>query len=230
MAITFFFVVLQATPPSGFNHLTYGLVVGSAMGLIFAIAFVLVHKKLLAMTGEFRFSLTPLQSVLSKFRMSRTNNVEPTVEEFNQGAEFESTPDNISREDDPELSASKAILEQTDSDSPEIDKASYENMYTTKIIQDETGVVSLNTNSTSEGTGYGAIEIQASEDDNSDSKLFNNVEKPLVSESGEVKRVFQPLQLLCACYAAINHGSNDVANCIGPLVTAWMIYKVLIHP
>ena len=188
----------------------------------------MIHKKLLKMTGEFKFSLTPLQNFVTKIRMCRTNNIVPTVEEFNEGAEFESTPDNTSREDnDPELSVSKAILEQIDdSDSPGTDKASYENIYSSKIIEKGAGVVSLNTNNTSLGADYGALEIHASEDDNSDSKLFNKVENPLESESGEVKRVFQPLQFLCACYAAINHGSNDVANCIGPLVTAWMIYKV----
>ena len=50
MAITFFFVVLQATPPSGFSNITYGLVVGSTVGLIFAIGFIMIHKKLLKMT------------------------------------------------------------------------------------------------------------------------------------------------------------------------------------
>ena len=44
-------------------------------------------------------------------------------------------------------------------------------------------------------------------------------------EAQEVKNVFRPLQFVVACFAALNHGGNDVANCIGPLVTIWFIYK-----
>merc|ERR1712013_100960 len=44
-------------------------------------------------------------------------------------------------------------------------------------------------------------------------------------ESEEVMRVFRPLQLLTACFGALSHGSNDVGNCIGPLVTVWYIYR-----
>merc|ERR1719500_586337 len=44
-------------------------------------------------------------------------------------------------------------------------------------------------------------------------------------EVEEVKRVFRPLQLLTACFGALSHGSNDVGNCIGPLVTVWYIYR-----
>lgn len=40
-----------------------------------------------------------------------------------------------------------------------------------------------------------------------------------------MKRVFRPLQVLAACYGALNHGANDVANCIGPLVSVWFIYQ-----
>ena len=47
-----------------------------------------------------------------------------------------------------------------------------------------------------------------------------------VDESDEVKRIFRPLQLLAACFGALTHGSNDVGNCIGPLVTVWYIYQV----
>ena len=45
-------------------------------------------------------------------------------------------------------------------------------------------------------------------------------------ESLEVKRIFRPLQILAACFGALTHGSNDVGNCIGPLVTVWYIYQV----
>merc|ERR1719347_353334 len=46
-----------------------------------------------------------------------------------------------------------------------------------------------------------------------------------VDESDEVKRIFRPLQLLAACFGALTHGSNDVGNCIGPLVTVWYVYQ-----
>ena len=58
--------------------------------------------------------------------------------------------------------------------------------------------------------------------------ILNDAEKDniFVDESPEIKRIFRPLQVLTACYGSINHGANDVANCIGPLVTAWHLYKV----
>ena len=45
-------------------------------------------------------------------------------------------------------------------------------------------------------------------------------------EDEEVKNVFRPLQVLAACFAAFNHGGNDVGNCIGPLVTIYVMYAV----
>ena len=47
-----------------------------------------------------------------------------------------------------------------------------------------------------------------------------------VDESDEVKRIFCPLEIIVACYKSLNHGANDVANCIGPLVTVWLVYHV----
>ena len=224
MAITFFFVVLQAVPPSGFSCVTYGLLIGSVVGLIFAIAFVLLHKKLLSMTGEFRFSLSFLQNALNRIRVN--HNVEPTMEEYNQGEFGSATVDSSRDNDEPEERTNHISNEIVNSNSPNSGKKlSYENHYATNIDEEETGVASQNTTSTPIGNGYGALETHATEDNDSGSKLFNR-HQSLLGESAEVKRVFQPLQLLCACYAAINHGSNDVANCIGPLVTAWMIYKV----
>jgi len=46
-----------------------------------------------------------------------------------------------------------------------------------------------------------------------------------LEEATEVKSVFRPLQFIVACFAALNHGGNDVGNCIGPLVTVWFIYR-----
>jgi len=46
-----------------------------------------------------------------------------------------------------------------------------------------------------------------------------------IDESDDIKRIFRPLQLLAACFGALTHGSNDVGNCIGPLVTVWYIYQ-----
>lgn len=42
-------------------------------------------------------------------------------------------------------------------------------------------------------------------------------------ESG-VEEVFRRLQLLTACYVALAHGANDVANAIGPLAGIYIIY------
>ena len=46
-----------------------------------------------------------------------------------------------------------------------------------------------------------------------------------LDEPSEIKAVFRPLQFVVACFAALNHGGNDVGNCIGPLVTVWFLYR-----
>merc|ERR1719295_1170990 len=102
MAITFFFVVLQAYPPSGFNSITFGLVIGTAVGLVFALSFVLIHKKLLSMTGDFQFSLDILQKSIDKVRQKSDYDVEPTTQELNQSNEFGSTPDSSTIEHEPD--------------------------------------------------------------------------------------------------------------------------------
>jgi len=43
-------------------------------------------------------------------------------------------------------------------------------------------------------------------------------------EDEQVANVFRPLQVCAACFAAFNHGGNDVGNCIGPLVTIYVMY------
>merc|ERR1712126_265097 len=147
-----------------------------------------------------------------------------TTQELNQSSEFGSTPDSSTIEHEPET-ISHWTSKQIESDSPKSVKSiSYENISSTNI-DEEPGIVSLSTDNTSIVNGYEALAINTSGDNSSGSKFFGNENETPVQESAEVKRVFQPLQLLCACYAAINRGSNDVANCIGPLVTAWMIYK-----
>jgi len=67
----------------------------------------------------------------------------------------------------------------------------------------------------------------ASDNTISESKLdiLPQEHKDFIDESEEVKRIFRPLQVVAACYGALNHGANDVANCIGPLVTVWYIYQ-----
>ena len=45
-------------------------------------------------------------------------------------------------------------------------------------------------------------------------------------EDEQVANVFRPLQVCAACFAAFNHGGNDVGNCIGPLVTIYVMYAV----
>ena len=45
-------------------------------------------------------------------------------------------------------------------------------------------------------------------------------------ESAEIKRIFRPLQIFAACFGAVTHGSNDVGNCVGPLVKVWYLYHL----
>jgi PiT family inorganic phosphate transporter len=47
--------------------------------------------------------------------------------------------------------------------------------------------------------------------------LFNKYEKVEGDEYGKVERIFIPLQICTAGYVAFAHGSNDVANAIGPV-------------
>jgi phosphate/sulfate permease len=71
-----------------------------------------------------------------------------------------------------------------------------------------------------------SVEIEC-EDTCENSATLPIIEKDeFIDESDEVKRIFRPLQLLAACFGALTHGSNDVGNCIGPLVTVWYIYQV----
>ena len=58
------------------------------------------------------------------------------------------------------------------------------------------------------------------------SKRNSIVSESFVDESDEIKKVFRPLQLIAACYGSINHGANDVANCIGPVAIVWILYMV----
>ena len=61
-------------------------------------------------------------------------------------------------------------------------------------------------------------------------KSFSEVEeqKEKDPEDEQIKKVFRPLQVFAACFAAFNHGGNDVGNCIGPLVTIYVMYSVSI--
>ena len=45
-------------------------------------------------------------------------------------------------------------------------------------------------------------------------------------ESDEIKRIFRPLQIFAACFGALTHGSNDVGNCVGPLVKIWYLFHL----
>jgi PiT family inorganic phosphate transporter/sodium-dependent phosphate transporter len=45
------------------------------------------------------------------------------------------------------------------------------------------------------------------------------------AELQEVERIFVFLQILTACFVAFSHGSNDVANAIGPLSAAYQAVR-----
>jgi len=44
-------------------------------------------------------------------------------------------------------------------------------------------------------------------------------------ELKQVEQIFVLLQVMTACMVAFAHGSNDVANAIGPLSAAWQALK-----
>jgi len=59
----------------------------------------------------------------------------------------------------------------------------------------------------------------------------NDKEKPLAEydlkdeDDKTCRNMFVPLQWLAAVSGSLGHGGNDVGNCIGPLVTVWLIYQ-----
>jgi len=51
------------------------------------------------------------------------------------------------------------------------------------------------------------------------------IQKTIFSRGEEgVEQIFRQLQLLTACYVALAHGANDVANAMGPLAGIYIIY------
>ena len=70
-----------------------------------------------------------------------------------------------------------------------------------------------------------ALVMHKIDSDNNVTTVEVDYEAETVHEAQEIKNVFRPLQFIVACFAALNHGGNDVGNCIGPLVTIWYIYK-----
>ena len=248
MAITFFFVVLNAIPPNGFNHMTFGVVIGGSVGIVFALAFLCVHNKLLAMTGQFQFSMSFIPNIINKFQNAVSRTADASAKQTpDQNDGSESMLDKISRgkdnrkrsiesEEGPSYSGdSTSILHEVKDDtikshddnlssSTKDNVTNFDDQY---ISNGMTNHVNTKTfDSTAVIISYGSLEDRSTGNNSSGSTLFNEPLSGSANETDEVKRVFQPLQFICACYAAINHGSNDVANCIGPLVTAWMLYNV----
>jgi len=50
-------------------------------------------------------------------------------------------------------------------------------------------------------------------------------QKDEVVDSPEITRIFRPLQIISAMTSALVHGGNDVANCIGPFVVIYLVFK-----
>jgi PiT family inorganic phosphate transporter len=51
------------------------------------------------------------------------------------------------------------------------------------------------------------------------------IEKTILKRGEEgVEQIFRRLQILTACYVALAHGANDVANAMGPLAGIYIIY------
>ena len=84
------------------------------------------------------------------------------------------------------------------------------------------------------GSTKSLAEIESSEDGEEEDEQVANVFRPLqvCKDSMFLPLKYQfphPLdviQVCAACFAAFNHGGNDVGNCIGPLVTIYVMYAV----
>ena len=87
MAITFFFVVLNSVPPSGFTNMTFGVLIGGIVGILFALAFLSVHKKILEMRGQFQFSLNFIPTMINKTKQAIMPNA-GTAEKPSSAHEF----------------------------------------------------------------------------------------------------------------------------------------------
>ena len=247
MAITFFFVVMNVDPsevPMGFSdEITFGVVIGAIVGVAFAGAFSCFHSKLIEMTGEFQFSLNFVTELVANVRRtfgcSDTTTEETNITDdmlndvsIHKSDEFKicsETGDNLTPPKRGNLTLEESeddiMVEQLSSIEPtdNCNTSNEGNNRNQNGIDKDTNY----RNRTATPLNYGTLDEQTIGLTNSGTKLLND-KLDNCSESDEVKRVFQPLQFLTACYAAINHGANDVANCIGPLVTAWMLYKVSI--
>jgi len=76
-----------------------------------------------------------------------------------------------------------------------------------------------------DGDNKNAIMMHKMDSRNNVTEVQVNPEEEEFHEDQEIKNVFRPLQVIAAFFAALNHGGNDVGNCIGPLVTIYFIYK-----
>ena len=72
---------------------------------------------------------------------------------------------------------------------------------------------------------YTKEDLEKQEEPIKDQEFEMGCDPVVPNEHDEVKKVFRPLQVVAAAFAALNHGGNDVGNCIGPLVMVWYIYK-----
>jgi len=67
---------------------------------------------------------------------------------------------------------------------------------------------------TQESNGVATVPLEAEE-----------AERPEGRDSPEITRIFRPLQVISAMTSALVHGGNDVANCIGPFVVIYLVFK-----
>jgi len=66
-------------------------------------------------------------------------------------------------------------------------------------------------------------EIKNKKDDTLDEE--NSLTAKDAADSPEITRIFRPLQVISAMTSALVHGGNDVANCIGPFVVIYLVFK-----
>jgi len=58
-----------------------------------------------------------------------------------------------------------------------------------------------------------------------DSEMVAEMHQRAVKYDGRTEHLFSYLQVCTAAFASFAHGSNDVANAIGPLATIWYVYR-----
>lgn len=127
--------------------------------------------------------------------------------------------ENKKKEESEECSDKDSVEEESINTKNIDDSSSNDGESSDTIIMDEeesTNTKNINDNSSNDGESSDTI-IDLPNDDNNDKKL--RIEK---EEKGE--NIFLYFQVLAAAFDSFAHGSNDVANAVGPFATIYFLY------